>query len=259
MADVFDYHRGHSPLLISFPHDGQAVPAELKPGFNSIGNSNLDGDWFISTAYDFIHDLDISFIRALNSRYVVDLNRSRQGELLYPGKWESGLCPLTTFDGEALYVAGREPANDEIERRVATWWDPYHEHIRGELARIRRLHGYAILWDAHSIRGEVPRLFAGCLPDLNFGTADNSSCAGKWIDVLVNTARESSDYSVTLNERFKGGYITRHYGDPSNDIHAIQLEINQHTYLEKTRPPKVDREKSQRLSQQLQQLVRLLL
>ena len=148
--------------------------------------------------------------------------------------------------------------NHEIRSRIETYWQPYHRHLQAELNRIRDRHGYAILWEAHSIRGEVPELFDGVLPDLNFGTADGRSCGEAIIDPIVEHVGNAPDYSVVLNGRFKGGYITRHYGDPANCIHSIQLEINQNTYLENTEDPKINHRKMQRLSWLVHSLIQFL-
>lgn len=259
MPEVFEYHQGHSPLLVSFPHDGVAFPSELKAGLSEVGLGNVDCDWFISKLYPKLKKLDVSYLKAVFSRYVVDLNRSTEGELLYPGKMETGICPLTSFDGEDIYKNGDEPTEDEIQTRIGSYWRPYHNHIESELERIKSLHGYAILWDAHSIRAEVPNLFEGVLPDLNFGTDDGRSCQAQLTDKLVSQSEEYSNYSVVLNGRFKGGYITRHYGDPDNDIHAMQLEINQSTYLRPSKEPSIDNEKVNKLSELLEQLIQSLI
>ena len=258
MPDVFEHHCGESPILVSFPHDGKDFPTRVKRSLNQFGLNNTDCDWHIFELYNRILERDISFIRAKYSRYVVDLNRSPAGELLYPGKTETGICPLTTFDGIPIYLPGKQPDDREIRARIETCWQPYHNHVRAELRRIKDRHGYAILWDAHSIRAQVPALFDGVLPDLNFGTAGGRSCAQEVIDQITGCAAQVSTYSVVLNGRFKGGYITRHYGDPGNGIHAIQLEINQNNYLEDVDDPKINYKKTQRLSRLLHSMLRSL-
>ena len=258
MSDVFEYHEGESPILISFPHDGTDFPSHIKHKFNRHGRKNTDCDWYIYELYRNILDKSISFIKPAISRYVVDLNRSPDGELLYPGRMETGICPLTTFNGMPIYLPGKHPDAEEIRGRIESYWQPYHQHLQAELNRIKDRHGYAILWDAHSIRGEVPELFAGVLPDLNFGTADGRSCGEAIIDPIVKHAGNASDCSIALNGRFKGGYITRRYGDPEKGIHAIQLEINQNNYLEDSEVPKIDYNNTQQLSHLLQSLFQLL-
>ena len=164
MPESFEFHQGGSPLLLSFPHDGTDFPSDLVGRLTRAGKSNNDCDWLIGALYNFINDMDVSFIKPRFSRYVVDLNRSPEGELLYPGQMETSICPLTSFDGQSLYLNDESPDKDEIESRVDTYWRPYHKHIRNELKRIRKKHGHAILWDAHSISDEVPLLFEGHLP-----------------------------------------------------------------------------------------------
>ena len=255
MPDVFEYHRGDGPLLISFPHDGTDFPTRIRTELNEFGLKNTDCDWRIFELYNRVLEQDVSFIRARYSRYVVDLNRSPAGELLYPGKMETGICPLTTFDGIPVHLPGKQPDDREIRTRIESYWQPYHNHLQAELRRIKDRHGYAILWDAHSIRAEVPALFNGVLPDLNFGNAGGQSCAQEIIDQVVGHAAQASTYSVVLNGRFKGGYITRHYGNPASDVHSIQLEINQNTYLEGTEAPKINHKKMQRLSRLVHSLL----
>ena len=258
MSAVFDYHRGDSAILVSFPHDGTGFPAQIKRTLNRHGIKNTDCDWHISKLYQHVLSSNISFIKARLSRYVVDLNRSPDGGLLYPGKLETAICPLTTFNGMPVYLPGKQPGEPEIHSRIEAYWKPYHHHIQSELKRIKDRHGYAVLWDAHSIRGEVPQLFEGVLPDLNFGTADGRSCTATIIDPIVNYAMNLSDYNVAVNGRFKGGYITRRYGDPENNIHAIQLEINQDNYLDDPEQLNIHEKKTRQLAHLLRALFRLL-
>lgn len=255
MPEVFEYYQGTSPVLVSIPHDGAALPADVLPALNARGRSHVDRDWYVSQLYSFLQEDDISFIRANYSRYVVDLNRSPEGELLYPGQTETPLGALTTFDGDAIYNRGKEPTNQAIRSRIDSYWQPYHDHIRQELARLKALHGYAHLWDAHSIRARVPVLFEGQLPDLNFGSADGRSCAAEIPKRLMTMTRRQSNYSYILNGRFKGGYITRCYGDPAANIHALQLEINQDSYMDCTGKPVIDERKRQALSSLLRELL----
>ncbi|MBT7950549.1 MAG: N-formylglutamate deformylase [Gammaproteobacteria bacterium] len=258
MPELFEFHQGNSPILISSPHDGTRIPSELISRFTDAGKSNSDCDWLVSKLYNFIKETNISYIKAGYSRYVVDLNRSPEGEQLYPGLMETGICPLNSFSGDSIYTKGNEPDESEIQARIESYWWPYHNHIRSELERIKNIHGHVILWDAHSISGEVPLLFDGRLPDLNFGTANGTSCHPSLIDELLKIAKDNSDYSIVLNERFKGGYITRHYGDPEKNINSIQLELNQSNYLKKSEPEEIDDEKAEKLSALLQLFIQFL-
>jgi N-formylglutamate deformylase len=164
------------------------------------------------------------------SRYVVDLNRPASDDSLYEGQVATGLCPTQTFAGEDIYANGDVEA-EEAARRVETYWRPYHEKIEQETTRMLARHGFALLWDAHSIAGVVPRLFDGELPALNVGSNSGVSCA-RDVERAVVEAGQASPYETVVNGRFKGGHITRHYGDPGNNIHALQLEIAQRTYMD---------------------------
>jgi len=230
-TEVFSYQQGNSPVIVSFPHDGMSLPAEIKGHLNALGQQVPDTDWFVNQLYNFLPELDISFFIPEFSRYVVDLNRSSQGGSLYPGQYETSVCPVATFDDESIYNEGKEPDAEEVQRRIVAYWQPYHDHIQSEIARIKALHGYAILWDAHSIRGVVPQLFEGVLPDLNFGTAGGTSCASDILKRVTDIADAQDHFSVVENARFKGGFITRNYGKPEDNVHTIQLEINQSIYM----------------------------
>lgn len=224
------------PLLVSMPHTGTHVAPELAARFTPEALAVPDTDWHLERMYDFLDALDASVLVATHSRYVVDLNRPPDNASLYPGRDTTGLVPVDTFHKEPLYRPGDAPGEDEIRARVETYWQPYHAALAAELERIRARHGYALLWDAHSIFSVLPRFFEGTLTDVNLGTADGNSCgAGLGRDLLA-AAQACGGYSAVLDGRFKGGYITRRYGRPAEGIHAVQLELSEATYMDE-RPP----------------------
>lgn len=228
----FSLQRGSVPLLVSLPHDGTELPAALAARMTPAARALPDTDWFVSRLYAIARELGASVLKPSWSRYVVDLNRPPDGAALYPGRFETGICPLRTFAGEPIYGAGNEPDTAEIAARVAQYWQPYHAALAAELERLQAAHGRVLLWDGHSIRGELPQLFPGALPDLNLGTADGASCGSGLALALAHTLAAQSAYTFVINGRFKGGYITRHYGRPDQGIHAVQLELAQRTYLD---------------------------
>lgn len=234
--EPFRFRQGSGPLLVSMPHVGLHIPDDIAAGMTGLALALSDTDWHIDRLYDFPDDLGASVIAATHSRYVVDLNRPPDGASLYPGKATTELCPTSTFDGEPLYRDGAAPDDEEVARRVASYWRPYHGQLDAELRRLKDIHGYALLWDAHSIRSVVPRLFEGRLPDLNIGTADGEACDQGLAGRVLQAAESAKGYGAVLNGRFKGGYITRNYGRPGDGIHAIQLELSQRTYMEETPP-----------------------
>lgn len=227
---TYSLSRGTVPLLISIPHLGTELPPEFEADMRDPAPLKQDTDWHLDHLYGFAASLGASILKAKVSRYVIDLNRPPSGESLYPGQTTTGLCPTETFRGEPLYGRDEWPDAAEQARRLSGYWQPYHDALRAELDRLKAAHGAVLLWDAHSIASVLPRLFDGKLPDLNFGTASGSSCAPAIIDSVVELTRASS-FSHVLNGRFKGGYITRHYGAPDNGIHAIQLEMGQDLYM----------------------------
>jgi N-formylglutamate deformylase len=237
---IYSLHQGELPLLLSMPHNGTALPAALAARMTAVGRAVPDTDWLLDRLYDFAPALGVSVLNPLHSRYVIDLNRAPDGVVLYAGMSNTELCPTTSFDEEPLYPPGEAPNATEIGARIAQYWQPYHRAIETELARLVRAHGYAILFDAHSIQSRVPRFFDGTLPDINFGTAAGASASARLEETL--SALDYGPHSHVFNGRFKGGYITRHYGAPQRGVHAIQLELAQCNYMEEaTREWREDR------------------
>jgi N-formylglutamate deformylase len=230
--DVFELHRGHRPLLVSLPHDGIELPAGFLARLTPDAQRLPDTDWWVARLYDVARELGASVLRPRYSRYVVDLNRPPDNLSLYPGQNTTGLCPTIQFDGAPLYREGEGTTESEIEQRVQRYWWPYHDALRGELERLREAHGRVLLWEGHSIRSVVPYLFEGRLPDFNLGTANGASCAAECQGRIEAVLAAQRDYTWIANGRFKGGYITRHYGNPAQGIDAVQLELAQRNYLD---------------------------
>jgi N-formylglutamate deformylase len=251
---TFDFTPGTLPLLISMPHLGTEIPADLQANFADVAAIRQDTDWHLDQLYGFASAMGASVLRARVSRYVIDLNRPPDGQSLYPGQTTTSLCPVDTFRGEPLYRAGCEPDATEQARRLAAYWQPYHQQIRDELDRLRAQHGAVLLWDAHSIASHLPRLFDGRLPDLNFGTADGRSCDASLIDAVLDVVRTGT-YSHVVNGRFKGGHITRHYGAPHQGVHAIQLEMSQLIYMQEENPFAYQADKAAQLQPLLQAML----
>lgn len=232
MNAVLTLHQGTAPLLISLPHDGTQVPDDIGSRFTPAARQVPDTDWHIAKLYAFAREIGASFLVPSYSRYVIDLNRPEDDRSLYPGQNTTGLCPIVCFSGEKVYQEGQQPTDGEIRQRVEKYWRPYHQALRGELTRIKSIHGRVVLWEAHSIKGELPFLFQGRLPDLNLGTANGYSCSAALQARLHTALADQYEYDYAVNGRFQGGYITRHYGDPANAIDAVQLEISQRNYMD---------------------------
>jgi N-formylglutamate deformylase len=223
--------------LVSLPHDGTDLPDAIAARATAAGRQVPDTDWHVGKLYAFARELGASIIAPRWSRYVADLNRDPEGHALYPGRSETALVPVTTFAGDPIYTAGDEPDLKEIALRRELYWQPYHDALSAELARMRGRHPRVALWDGHSIRSRVPMFFEGKLPDFNLGTASGASCSHALQGLLTDVLREHADgstgsYSHVVNGRFKGGYITRHYGRPDAGVDAVQLELAQYTYMD---------------------------
>ena len=258
-APSFYAQRGTSPLLVSMPHIGTEIPAELATAFNPRALAVEDTDWHLAQLYDFLPELGASILMPRFSRYVIDLNRPPDDAPMYPGASNTELCPTRFFTGDALYRAGCEPGASDRAARRTTLWQPYHTALAQELVRIKAIHGYALLWDAHSIRSQIPWLFEGRLPDLNIGTASGASADASIADAVLDAASENDDGagwpSRVLDGRFKGGYITRHYGVPQQRVHAIQLEMCQALYMQEEPPFAYDRLKAARIQPVLKSMM----
>lgn len=226
---------GTAPLVLSMPHTGTEL-ADIEPRLASAWLARKDADWWIEKLYDFGRTLGVTIVRTALSRTVIDMNRDPTGVSLYPGQATTELCPTTTFDGEALYKPGQVPSDAEIAERRARFYDPYHDALRSEIARLRAKNARVVLYDCHSIRSVVPRLFEGELPNFNIGTNSGNSCAPALEDAVA-AACAKTPYSHIANGRFKGGYITRHYGKPANNVHAVQMELACRGYLKERSGP----------------------
>ena len=235
-SQVFRLRHGRIPLLVSMPHTGVEIPAALRAAYVARALDLEDTDWHLERLYDFLDDMDVSVLTPTISRYVIDLNRPPDDTPMYPGAANTELCPTRFFSGEPLYAPDAQPDEGERGRRLIVYWQPYHDALEAELQRIRAAHGYALLWDAHSIRSEIPWLFEGHLPDLCIGTADGASAGAVITESISAATRESPQYTAVVNGRFKGGYITRRYGNPAQHIHAVQLEMCQRTYMQEAPP-----------------------
>jgi N-formylglutamate amidohydrolase len=257
--NIGDLVRGDAPLVIDVPHAGTHVPPALAQRLTPAARAVPDTDWHVEKLYAFARDAGVTLLVATHSRYVVDLNRNPSGIALYPGADNTELCPTRTFASEPVYSDGGGPDAREIAARRSEYFDPYHAQLAAEIERVRARHGYAILLDGHSIRSEVPRFFAGRLPDLNLGTADGASCAPAVQEAVDVVLAGAAAFTSVVNGRFKGGYVTRHYGDPAHGVHALQLEIAQACYMDEDPPYAWDARRAAPLVAVLEKLVAALL
>ena len=235
MSDWLDVRRGDAPLVVAFPHTGIDIPDELAGSFESLWHARRDADWWVDRLYGFASELGATTVRTSISRSVIDVNRDPSGASLYPGQATTELCPTTDFDGAPLY-ASPPPVQAEIARRRAKWFDPYHAAVAAEIERLHTAHGRVVLYDAHSIRSRIPRLFEGELPQFNIGTNDGATCDALLADKVQSICARSGPSHV-LNGRFRGGWTTRRYGDPARGRHAIQMELAIRGYMPEPAEP----------------------
>ncbi len=253
---TFSLHSGSAALLVSMPHIGTDIPSALRSAYVPRAMAFEDTDWHLERLYDFLDELRASVLRPLHSRYVIDLNRPPDDAPMYPGASNTELCPTRFFAGDPLYQAGGEPTAEERARRRDAYWLPYHAALQAELDRIKSIHGYALLWDAHSIRSQIPWLFEGTLPGLNIGTAGGASADASIARALDQVCAGHAAVSHVINGRFKGGYITRQYGAPQAGVHAVQLEMCQYLYMREAAPFDYDARKAGAIQPQLKAMVK---
>jgi len=253
MTACFEFREGDSPLLVSVPHDGRNIPADIARQMTPEALSIPDTDWHVARLYEFCAELNANMIVATHSRYVVDLNRPATDEALYEGQVSTGLCPARTFAGAAIYRHGEGISVAEKKQRVASYWQPYHQQLERRLQQLKERFGYALLWDAHSIPSRVPSLFPGELPVLNLGTNNGSSCPED-VRNAVEEVAASSFCSAVVDGRFRGGFITRNYGCIEKQQFAVQLELAQRSYMDED-TGEYDEPRAEKLTKTLQAML----
>ncbi|MDO8418640.1 MAG: N-formylglutamate deformylase [Rubrivivax sp.] len=256
---VHALRRGTRPLLVSLPHVGTLIPADQRHRYTERALQVEDTDWFLDRLYAFAADLGASLIVPRHSRYLVDLNRPSENTPMYAGQNNTELCPTRHFTGEPLYREGQAPDEAEIHRRVALYWQPYHDALHDELARLRAAHGHAVLFDSHSIKSELPWLFEGTLPHMNLGTVGGTSCSPALRDALAAELAGQQVYTHVVDGRFKGGHITRRYGRPQHGVHAVQLEMCWRAYMDEAPPYRWHEARAAEVTPLLRRLVQAML
>lgn len=259
MMPLWELQQGDSPLVVDVPHAGTHVPAPIGAGLSAAARAFPDTDWHVDKLYAFAHGEGATVMCATHSRYVVDLNRDPSGAALYAGADNTELCPTRTFADEPVYLPGHAPGPDEVQRRIGLHFVPYHLALALEIERVRARHGYAVLLDGHSIRSEVPRFFAGRLPDLNLGTAGGASCAPALQARAASVLAAAAGFTHIVNGRFKGGWVTRNYGRPDENVHALQLEMAQCCYMDEAPPYRWDPARATGLVDNLRRLIAALM
>jgi formiminoglutamase len=230
-TDWLAVNKRDAPLILAFPHAGTDLTPDIEHDLASSKLACQDTDWWLDRLYDFAAGLGATTVRTALSRTVIDVNRDPSGAPLYPDRTSTGLCPTTTFDGQAIYRAGHEPDQARIDARRRLYHEPYHLAIAAQIGRLRARHGRVVLYDAHSIRSVVPGLFAGELPHFNIGTFNGASCDPA-LTAQVEAACDVPGFTRTVDGRFQGGWTIRRHGRPADGVHAIQMELACRAYMD---------------------------
>jgi N-formylglutamate amidohydrolase len=249
-----------APIVLSVPHCGTAFPDELRDQYKpEYSNTPDDTDWFVDTLYSFAPSMGITLLRAVYSRWVIDLNRDPKNKPLYSdGRITTGLCPVTDFFGNLIYKDGRTQVDaNEINRRAKQYYDPYHGQLIALINAKKEKFGKVLLWDCHSIRQFVPTIHKERFPDLILGDVDETSAASEITSAALKQLKKGP-YNVVHNHPFKGGYITRQYGVPSGNIHALQLEMSKVVYMNDAEE-KYDEQRAGRVQKLLKETLSVLI
>lgn len=221
------------PIVVSSPHSGVEFPQDLKNLYNQeLVQAPEDTDWFVHQLYDFVSEMGITMISANYSRWVIDLNRNPDCQPLYTdGRIITELCPTRNFLGEPIYQNNYQPDKNEIEQRLTKYYWPYYQKIQQVIDELKSEFGYVIFWDAHSIKQYVPTISKDKFPDLILGDNDGNAASS----VLAQAALshfEMRGHHINYNDPFKGGHLTRYFGKPEVNQHALQLEMTKINYMD---------------------------
>jgi N-formylglutamate deformylase len=222
------------PIILSVPHCGTEFPSEVINDYVSERAAAPDDtDWFVHELYNFATEMGITIIHAKYSRWVIDLNRDSESAPLYDdGRIITGLTTTTDFFGNPIYVSEDHiPNQQEIERRLETYYWPYYKKLESLLSERKKEFGKVLLWDAHSIRHLVPTIRKDVFPDMILGNNDEKTAHPELIKTALK-GLQSGEYGVNHNTPFKGGHITRYFGNPNDNTHALQLEMNKILYMD---------------------------
>ncbi|GAA4113631.1 N-formylglutamate deformylase [Aquimarina addita] len=222
------------PILISIPHAGTQFPVEIKHYYKKKMRNHLDDtDWYVHKLYEFAPSLGITIIKANLSRWVIDLNRDPKSIPLYTdNRLITAITPITDFYGNNIYTSSSsEPDPIEIQRRLDLYYWPYYRQIETLIADLKKKFGKVLLWDAHSIRHLVSTIQKKPFPDMILGNNDQKTAHPQLILTALEKLR-SKKFEVAHNTPFKGGHITRYFGKPAQNVHALQLEMNKILYMD---------------------------
>ncbi len=245
------------PVLVDVPHAGEWIPADVREEM-VIGEKVLrrDLDLYVDRLWSGVTDLGATLIASQVSRYVVDLNRAADD-----------ISPETVKGGERILRAGyyqdrgvvwrtttaKTPVMEKpmskraFKKRLDRFYHPYHAALAAEIERVRSEFGYCILLDGHSMpsmgrkgHNDPGRKRAEIVP----GDIEGESC-DRTLRWLVEEHFRDQGFSVRSNEPYKGGWITRNYGQPLKGVHAIQIEVRRDLYMNertfKVRPEGMER------------------
>ena len=231
----YEFVQGTTPLLISMPHPGLLLPDEVADLLTSEARALPDTDWHIPQLYGFAAKMGASLVMARYSRFAVDLNRPEDDTPLYQTA-TTGLFPDILFDGTSIFRPGAA-RSDEIKTRVqGAHLAPLSRQADGRAqphqGRVRPRRPARRAFDPRRDPAPVRRPAAR----LQHRHQRRQELREEPVATPSCKACDAPGYRHVLNGRFKGGHITRHYGQPDRAFHAVQLELAQRTYMNEQPP-----------------------
>jgi len=230
-----------SPVLVEVPHSGLQVPPEIESEIDATPLAVLrDSDIYVDQLYQRAPEHGATMLVSRVSRYVVDLNRG-------PEEVDSAAVPRhprarhipargvvwrARTDGTPLL---RAPLTiEQFTRRLALFYEPYHQTLRDVAARMREEHGRVVILAAHSMPSAGRRMLGGGeirRADVVPGTRGRSTADGRIIDLIDSHFRQAG-LSVKHDDPYRGGWTTSSYGAPKRGQHAVQIELNRALYVD---------------------------
>lgn len=241
---------GTTPLVLDSPHSGTAYPADFDHACDPLVLRRAE-DTHVEKLYDFAPALGVAWVEALFPRSYLDANRdlTEIDQALLDAPWPGpvatdarvlskvrlgkGLIWRTTDEGTPLYA--RKLTVAEVQARIARCWQPYHAAVKAAIDAAHARHGYSLHLNCHSMPAVASR-FATDFPglahaDFVVGDRDGSTAAAALSARIVEHLR-GLGYDVAYNHPYKGVELVRRYGEPAQQRHSVQLEINRKLYMD---------------------------
>ena len=250
MQQPFICHKpsnGHSPTIFNSPHSGRKYSRHfLSQSVLNLDRIRLSEDFYVDKFLEPAVEFGSVFLEACFPRSFIDVNRSSKEldeKLIYNLEKTSanprtlaglGVVPRVVGSGLDIYQT-KMPLN-EVEYRLNSYYFPYHKKLRQVIDQSVAKFGYAILFDFHSMPHSCINYSSkrkSFIPQVVLGDCFGASCEGELSEKVFNLFC-AAGFRVEMNNPFSGGFITKNYGVPKENVQAIQVEIDRSLYMNET-------------------------